>query len=127
MTYLPRLHTPEEDLDFFGAIVGSGCWVEVAETGGELVAFCVVRAGWVEHLYVRPGHQGQGIGGALLSRAIAGNDGELLLWVFEENVGAHRFYVRAGFYEIERTDGSDNEERVPDIRMRRDAATRSGI
>jgi putative acetyltransferase len=121
MTYLPSLHTPAEDIVFFSDIVRSGCWMAVAEAvGGELVGFCVVRAGWVEHLYVRPGYQGQGVGGALLSRAMAENEGELLLWVFEENTGAQRFYARAGFYEIERTDGSDNEERAPDIKMRRD-------
>ncbi|HEY2214113.1 MAG TPA: GNAT family N-acetyltransferase [Acidimicrobiales bacterium] len=148
MTYLPSLHTPAEDVEFFSEIVaagaggsvavgGSGCWVMVAEgAGGDLVGFCVVRAGWVEQLYVRPGYQSQGIGGTLLSAAIAehgggehcgdehGGDehggGELLLWVFEENTGAERFYRRAGFYEVERTDGSDNEERAPDIRMRRE-------
>ncbi len=126
MTYLPSLHSPAEDVAFFSEIVGdvgggSGCWVMVAEgSGGDLVGFCVVRAGWVEHLYVRPGYQSQGIGGRLLSAAIAEHEsGELLLWVFEENMGAERFYRRAGFYEIERTDGSDNEERAPDIRMRR--------
>jgi len=119
MTYLPSLHTPAEDVEFFGDLVRSGSWVMVAEVGGALVGFCAVRAGWVEHLYVRPGYQGQGIGEALLSAAIADNEGELLLWVFEENTGAQRFYQRAGFYEIERTDGSDNDEQVPDIKMRR--------
>jgi len=127
MTYLPSLHSPAEDVVFFSEIVASGCWVMVAEGGGGgLVGFCVVRAGWVEHLYVRPGYQSQGIGGTLLSTAIAEHEGgeheggELLLWVFEENTGAERFYRRAGFSEVERTDGSDNEERVPDLRMRRD-------
>ena len=123
MTYLPALHTPAEDIQFFSDLVqpGSGCWVRLAETGeGGLVGFGIVRAGWVEHLYVRPGVQGQGIGGALLAQAVAEHSGELLLWVFVDNTGAQRFYRRAGFYEVERTDGSDNEEHVPDIRMRRD-------
>jgi GNAT superfamily N-acetyltransferase len=142
MTYLPSLHSPAEDVVFFSEIVsGSGGWVMVAVGGGgDLVGFCVVRAGWVEHLYVRPGYQSQGIGGKLLATAIAEHecehesdgdgdgdgehDGELLLWVFEENTGAERFYRRAGFYEIERTDGSDNEERAPDIQMRRDRGVR---
>ena len=127
MTYLPALHTPAEDVEFFSAIVRSGCWVLVAGSGGGggLVGFCAVRAGWVEHLYVRPGYQGQGVGGTLLARAIAENEGELLLWVFVENSGAQRFYQRCGFYEVERTDGSDNEEHAPDIKMRRDAPRRT--
>jgi hypothetical protein len=52
MTYLPSLHTPAEDIEFFGDVVHSGGWVMVAESGGgagagsgELVGFCVVRAG----------------------------------------------------------------------------------
>ena len=39
------------------------------------------------------------------------------LWVFETNAGARRFYERHGLVEVERTDGSDNEERAPDVRM----------
>jgi ribosomal protein S18 acetylase RimI-like enzyme len=31
------------------------------------------------------------------------------------NERAQRFYERHGFTEVERTDGSDNEERAPDI------------
>ncbi len=31
------------------------------------------------------------------------------------NRGAQRFYERHGFVEIGRTDGTDNEERAPDI------------
>lgn len=40
----------------------------------------------------------------------------LTLWVFETNVDARRFYRDHGFVEVERTDGSANEERSPDVR-----------
>jgi chorismate mutase len=39
------------------------------------------------------------------------------LWVFETNVGAQRFYGRHGQVPVRRTDGSDNEEKAPDIEM----------
>ena len=45
--------------------------------------------------------------------------GSLDLWTFESNVGAQRFYERAGFVVVDRTDG-DNEEQAPDRRYRWD-------
>ena len=39
------------------------------------------------------------------------------LWVFEINGPARDFYGRHGFVELERTDGSANEEQSPDIKM----------
>ncbi len=37
--------------------------------------------------------------------------------MFDSNAGAQRFYARHGFGEVRRTDGSDNEEREPDVEM----------
>jgi chorismate mutase len=37
--------------------------------------------------------------------------------VFEMNEPARRFYAHHGLVELERTDGSANEEKKPDIRM----------
>jgi ribosomal protein S18 acetylase RimI-like enzyme len=39
------------------------------------------------------------------------------LWVFEPNQGAIRFYERNGFVTVRKTDGRDNEEKVPDRLM----------
>jgi ribosomal protein S18 acetylase RimI-like enzyme len=39
------------------------------------------------------------------------------LWVFESNLPAQAFYRAHGFEVTERTDGSGNEERAPDLRM----------
>ena len=41
----------------------------------------------------------------------------LRLWVFQKNAAAISFYQARGFREIERTDGSRNEEREPDLLM----------
>jgi len=38
------------------------------------------------------------------------------LWTFVSNVRAQRFYERHGFTVAERTDGSGNEEKAPDLR-----------
>jgi GNAT superfamily N-acetyltransferase len=122
MRYLPQLHSAAEDMAFFAGVasVGAaeGCQVEVAEAGGVVVAFSAVHADWLDHLYVDPGWQGRGLGGAFLARAQAARPGGLQLWVFEPNVGAQRLYAGAGFVEVERTDGRGNIEGVPDIKMR---------
>jgi ribosomal protein S18 acetylase RimI-like enzyme len=129
MTYLPQLHTAEEDVEFYrgvvqggggavGSVGGAGKVVEVAEVDGVVVGFSAVRDDWLDHLYVDPSWQGRGIGSELLARAQAARPVGLTLWVFEENTGAQALYARAGFAEVERTDGSGNEERVPDVLMR---------
>ena len=37
--------------------------------------------------------------------------------MFESNAPARAFYARHGLVEREHTDGSENEERAPDLRM----------
>jgi GNAT superfamily N-acetyltransferase len=118
MVYLPVLHSPEEHREFFSEQVLPVSWVRVGETEeAGVVAFCAVKGGWVDHLYVRPGMQGRGIGSVLLKRAMAEHPEGLTLWVFEENRRAQSLYERAGFVEVARTDGSKNEELQPDVRM----------
>ena len=115
LPYLPDLHTPDEDLGFFRdpCSPNARCWVAQA---GAIDGFIAFRAGWVDHLYVRPERQRQGLGKALLALAMNGAS-PLRLWVFQRNSAAIRFYRACGFREIERTDGSRNEEREPDMLM----------
>jgi ribosomal protein S18 acetylase RimI-like enzyme len=96
------------------AVAGAGAG---AGAGAEIIGFCAVRVGWIEHLYVAPAWQRGGIGSTLLRRAMAENPGGLSLWVFEQNEWATALYRRAGFVVLERPDGRGNEERRPDLRM----------
>ena len=68
----------------------------------------------VSGLAVVRAHRQGGLGRALLEDAMARNT-SLRLWTFQANTGAQRFYLRAGFTEAQRTDGADNEEKLPDI------------
>jgi putative acetyltransferase len=113
LPFLPDLHTPDEDLQFFRDAVFAQCEVWVAG-GGAIDGFIAFRAGWVDHLYVRPDCQRRGIGSALLAQATQTYP-LLWLWTFQRNEAAIRFYRAHGFREIERTDGARNEEREPDI------------
>lgn len=90
------------------------CWV--AETPApETIGLLVLQGNWVE-LYVSPVWQGHGIGGALVELAKDLRPEGLQLWTFVSNIPARRFYERRGFVCVEETDGSDNEERAPDMR-----------
>lgn len=94
-----------------------GVEVWLAERDAVPLALLLLEGDWLHSLYVDPRLTGQGIGSTLLDVAKALRPRGLGLWVFESNQGALRFYRRHGFGEVRRTDGSDNEERRPDIEM----------
>lgn len=113
LPYLPDLHTPEEDAWFYKDIVFAQDQVWVAEDDGAIVGFCAFKADWLDHLYLLPSHVGKTLGSELLKRAKA-SCSYLQLWVFQQNVRAISFYERQGFVRVMETDGSGNEEKVPD-------------
>jgi GNAT superfamily N-acetyltransferase len=113
LTFLPTLHTPEEDRAYFGGIVADR-EVWVWDEGGAILGFAALSDDELTHLYVEPEAHGRGIGGALLDRAKERRPGGLRLWVFQRNANARRFYERRGFGLERETDGSGNEERTPD-------------
>ncbi|QIX26374.1 GNAT family N-acetyltransferase [Nocardioides sp. JQ2195] len=89
-------------------------WVAEADRP---VGFLALTEGWLESLYVEPSAQRSGVGSALLEVARSRRPQGFALWVFETNAPAREFYRRHGLIELECTDGADNEERSPDIRM----------
>lgn len=82
---------------------------------GGLLGILVLDGDCIDQLYVDPATTGQGIGSRLLSVAKAQRPGGLRLWTFVSNLRAQRFYERHGLVEVQRTNGSDNEERAPAI------------
>jgi GNAT superfamily N-acetyltransferase len=123
MTYIPPV--PEASLpriadDLFE--YNDEVWL--AEEGGRPLGFVAIRRspneGWevVERLYVEPDEQNRGVGTALLDQAKALRPDGLVLWVFQKNEGARRFYERHGFRLVKLTDGAENTEREPDALYR---------
>jgi GNAT superfamily N-acetyltransferase/chorismate mutase len=112
----PGVHPEDEVRDWLARGVRED-EVWVAEAGDTVVGYARLTRTWLDDLYVTPSHAGRGVGAALLDLAKARRPGGFCLWVFEMNTPARRFYARHGLVELERTDGSANEERSPDIRV----------
>ncbi|MEO0389954.1 MAG: GNAT family N-acetyltransferase [Pseudomonadota bacterium] len=119
--WMPRIHTRAEDVGFAGYMIDKG-WVTVAHSDGTVSGFVARDGSDIQSLYVAAQARRSGVGSALLKR-MKGEVDALSLWTFQANTGAHAFYKTHGFCEIERTDGSGNDEHLPDIRMtwKRDA------
>ena len=117
----PAMHTDEEHREYYRRHVfdGDGHTVWVAEAGDRILGFAICTPTFLDGLYVMPDLKGQGIGSLLLDVVDATHPDGYELWVFESNLGARRLYERRGLVEVERTDGSGNEEKSPDIRMAR--------
>ncbi len=114
----PALHTNAEDRAYVARrVVEPEVTMWVAERDGEVLGFATCTPTFLDSLYVRPDLKGQGIGSLLLDVVEATHPDGYELWVFVSNVGARRLYEHRGLVEVERTDGSGNEEKSPDIRM----------
>ncbi|MDR6901809.1 GNAT family N-acetyltransferase [Rhizobium miluonense] len=111
---LAGLHTPEEDVGFWSAVVFKDCQVWGAEEGGRLVGVIAFLEDWIDQLYVLPEAQGRGIGCRLLDIAKSTYPA-LSLWIFQRNKPARRFYEKHGFFVVDESDGAGNEEKEPDV------------
>ena len=119
-TWLPRIHTPAQDLAFVRQLIGKG-QVRVMDRGGLALGFIAREGDEIGQLYVDRPHRRGGIGAALVQEA-QGVRNRLGLWTFQANTEARRFYERLGFRPVRFGDGSHNEERVPDVRLEWEAA-----
>jgi ribosomal protein S18 acetylase RimI-like enzyme len=115
MPYLPLLYTEVEILEWIKDVVLRNSLVMlVVADDRKAGGFASVRSGALDHLYVAPHLQGQGLGALLLAAAKRESPRGLRLHVFQRNLSARRFYERRGFRLVELRDGSSNEEGEPD-------------
>jgi GNAT superfamily N-acetyltransferase len=118
LTFLPMLHTVEEDRRFIENVILKECEVVVAEGDPGIVSFLARNGEEIRLLYSRPDFIGSGAGSLLLDAAKKSSVVALELWCFQANERARRFYEKRGFRTVRFTDGRDNEEKVPDVRYR---------
>jgi GNAT superfamily N-acetyltransferase len=112
----PLVHSDDDVRQWMrGVLAEREVWLACA-SGGALLGLMVLDGGWLDQLYLDPGWTGRGLGARLVELAKQRRPDGLQLWTFDSNVRAQRFYERHGFTAEERTDGSGNEERSPDVR-----------
>lgn len=117
LTFLPDLHTVEEDRIYVRDKVLRDFRVTVAQRDGAIVGFMAELEGWIEHLYIDPAQLRSGIGSVLIADAQSRNE-DLQLWCFANNLRGRAFYERMGFEAVKFTDGAGNEAKAPDILYR---------
>jgi GNAT superfamily N-acetyltransferase len=115
MPYLRLHYTDAHTRDWFASVVADrqGVWW-VARRGARIVGYMKLDEDHLDHLYVAPLWQGQGIGTALLNKAKALSPHLLALSTFQKNARARKFYEIHGFRPVGATDG-DNQENEPDM------------
>jgi GNAT superfamily N-acetyltransferase len=116
MPWLPVLHDEADTRAWLRDHVLAAMTVCVACDGDEPIGYMALDGELLDQLYVAPGHQGRGVGSALLAEAWRLRPGGFSLWVFARNARARSFYERHGLVVVEETDGAANEENEPDVR-----------
>ncbi|MEU3142719.1 GNAT family N-acetyltransferase [Nocardiopsis alba] len=111
-----RAHDDAEVRSWFSCVVVPRYETWVATSGGSVVGLLALDGEELDQLYLDPEWRGRGIGDRFVALAKRRRPDGLTLWTFQINEPARRFYERHGFVAVERTDGSRNEEREPDIR-----------
>lgn len=110
--WMPLLHSKAEDIHFCDQMISKN-WVRVY-ADPNVRGFIAKNGSEILSLYVDFAHHRRGIARALITDARSKSD-DLNLWTFQKNEGARQFYLEMGFEEITRTEGTHNDEGLPDI------------
>jgi GNAT superfamily N-acetyltransferase len=111
---VPEPHTHEQQRDYFLHTILPNNRVLVAADHGQVVGFVAASMERVDQLYVHRDYQGIGIGSQLLQWAKDHSQGHLVLFTFERNNQARRFYEARDFKVTGR--GFAQQWQLPDIR-----------
>jgi GNAT superfamily N-acetyltransferase len=115
MPYLAELHSDDDVRVWTRETLLPKAEVWIAEIGGRPVGYLAVVDDILDHLYVAPEHQSQGVGSLLMAKAKALRPAGLRLYAFQRNHGARAFYEARGFAPVAFSDGASNQEREPDV------------
>ena len=119
VAFAPLAHTEGEVREWIrDKIIPSG-HVTVAVVDRRVVGMLEASpdgdVGWIQQLYVHPDWIGNGVGSGMLEHAKAELGAPIRLFTFQENHRSRHFYEHRGFRVVSFGDGSDNEERCPDV------------
>ena len=110
---IPLVHNVEERADY-GRWLLEHTSVTMIHNSSGVVGFLALEKHIIQALYIKKDFQGFGFGQAAIKFAQK-QFKELRLWVFQSNIGAQKFYQRLGFQIVEKSDGEDNDYRLPDV------------
>ena len=110
---IPLVHNVEERADY-GRWLLEHTRVTMIHNSSGVVGFLALEKHIIQALYIKKDFQGFGFGQAAIKFAQK-QFKELRLWVFQSNIGAQKFYQRLGFQIVEKSDGEDNDYRLPDV------------
>ena len=108
-----EIHDFENHVYFLNNILPERFQIELALIDEEVVGMIAYNDREINQLYIHLEYQGFGIGRTLLDKAKAQSSGKLILYTFEVNEKAQRFFENNEFEIISR--GHENEENLPDI------------
>ena len=112
-SWMPQFYTAAEIIGFCGLMIDRG-WVTLATANEQIEGFIARDKTEIHALYLSQKCIGKGVGSQLLNDAKTASK-QLELWTFQAATKAQQFYLRQSFIEIDRTDGSGNDEKLPDI------------
>jgi GNAT superfamily N-acetyltransferase len=92
----PYMSRAELDAEIAAGVAFWG-WADDGELVGVMGIQPVRDVVLIRHAYVAPGHQGRGVGGALLRHLVATVSGPVLVGTWAAAEWAIRFYLRHGF------------------------------
>ena len=110
---IPLVHNVEERADY-GRWLLEHTNVTMIHNSSGVVGFLALEKHIIQGLYIKKDFQGFGFGQAAIKFAQKQFE-ELRLWVFQSNIGAQKFYQRLGFQVVEKSEGEDNDYRLPDV------------
>ena len=110
----PRVHSRAEEIHFASRMIALG-WVRVARLDGAVIGFLARDRHDIVALYIPSGAQRQGVGKTLMLDAKQ-SKAHLTAWSYAQNIQAQNFYQSEGFTEDHRTDGCQNDLKLPDIK-----------
>ena len=109
-------HSFEDHVYFLNHILNKYNRIYIARdtTNNKVVGILAFNENEINQLYIHNDYQGKGIGRRFLDIAKMKSSGRLILYTFEVNRKAQRFYEKNGFKIVGR--GNDNEEELDDIK-----------
>ncbi len=119
LPFAPLAHSEDEVQDWISTTLIPQANVTVAEDENQIIGMISTSTingiSWIDHFYLSPDFTGREIGSRMLKAAMEDLALPIRLYCFQENIDARRFYERHAFRAIAMTDGTDNEEKCPDV------------